>query len=58
MNIKQRLQCNTLMFVRKMKKSGATKNLCEQIKYVREVQPYMLRNADDFRILRVKSTQM
>ena len=41
-----------------MKKGDALKNLCEQIKYVLENQPYMLRNVDDFRILRLKSTQM
>lgn len=46
------------MFVRKMKKGDAPKYLCEQIKYVGESQPYMLRNADDFRILRVKTSQM
>ena len=40
MNIKQTLQFNTFMFVRKMKKSNAPKYLCEQIKYVGECQPY------------------
>ena len=52
MNIKQRLQFNILMFVRQMKKGDEAKYLCEQIKCVGECQPYMLRNADDFRILR------
>ena len=58
MNIKQRLQFNTLTFVRKMKKGDAPKHLCDLNKYVGESQPYMLRNTDDFRILRVKSIQM
>ena len=40
LNIKQTLQFNTFMFVRKMKKSNAPKYLCEQIKYVGECQPY------------------
>ena len=39
MNIKQRLQFNTLMFVRKIKKGDALKYLCKQIKYVGESQP-------------------
>ena len=57
MNIKKSLQFSTLMFVRKMKKGNAPKYLCEQTKHVGKSQPYTLRNADDFRILRVKSTQ-
>ena len=46
------------MFVGKIKKGEAPKYLCEQVKYVGESQSYILRNANDFRILRVKSTQM
>ena len=58
MNIKQNLLFNTLMFVGKMKKGEAPKYLCLKIKYVGLSQPYMLRNTHDFRILRMKSTQI
>lgn len=58
MNVKQRLELNTLNFIKKMKQGDAPEYLCEQIKYVGEVQPYGLRNAEDFRIQRVTTTHM
>ena len=46
------------MFVRKMKKGDAHKYLCDQIKYVGESKPYMQRNAEEFSIRKVQSTQV
>ena len=40
MNIAQRLQFNTLKFIRKLKQIEAPKYLCDQIHYVGDSQPY------------------
>lgn len=58
LNIKQRLEMNTLCFVQKMKMGNAPEYLCENIKYVGEVQPYELRNSENFRLQRTTSTAM
>lgn len=58
LNIKQRLELNTLNFIQKMKTGEAPDYLCEQIKYVGDVQPYELRNSENFRLQRVTSTAM
>ena len=46
MSIAQRLQFNTIRFIRKQ--GDATKHLCDQIDYVGDSQLYQLRNACDF----------
>lgn len=56
LNIKQRLALNTLNFIHKIKYGNAPEYLCDQIKYVSEVQPYGLRNADNFRLKRATTT--
>ena len=48
--IKERLQANTINFIRKMKIGDAPEYQTEQLRYVEEVQPYSLRNVMDFRI--------
>lgn len=58
MTVIQKLELNTLKFIRKMKQGDAPEYLCDQIKYVRESQPYRLKKADDFRIQSAQSTQM
>lgn len=58
LNVKQRLTLNTLKFIQKMKHGEAPEYLTEQIIYVREAQPYTLRNLNNFRIERVHSTAM
>ena len=54
-SIAQRLQFNTLRFVRKLKQGDAPKYLCDRIHYEGDSQPYPLRNTYDFRIQRVRS---
>lgn len=58
LNIHQRLELNTLQFIHKMKIGNAPEYLTEQLGYVREVQPYHLRNAENFRLPRAKTTAM
>ena len=49
LNVKQRLQLNTVVFIQKMKMGCAPEYLTQQLRYIGEVQPYNLRNASDFR---------
>lgn len=56
LNIKQRLQLNTLLFIYQIKHGNAPEYLCDQIKYVGEVQPYGLRNAENFRLRKANTT--
>lgn len=58
LNITQRLEFNTLNFIQKMKIGSAPEYLTEQLKYVGEVQPYQLRNAENFRLQRTTTTKM
>lgn len=58
LNIKQRLQLNTINFIQKIKIGKAPEYLTEQIRYVREAQPYQLRNIEDFRIQRASTAAM
>lgn len=58
LNIRQRLKLNTLKFIRKMRRNEAPEYLTEQIIYVKEAQPYQLRNMEHFRIARVSTTAM
>lgn len=58
LNIKQRLELNTLTFIKKMAKGDAPEYLCNQINYVANMQPYGLRNSNDFHILRVRTSHM
>ena len=50
LNIQQRLVLSTLQFIQKTKIEKAPTYLTEQLGYVRDVQPYHLRNAEDFRL--------
>ena len=50
LNVHKRLELNALNFIQKMKIKGAPEYLTEQLKYVREAQPYRLRNANNFRL--------
>ena len=56
LNIRERLQVNTIYFIRKMKIGDAPDYLTEQLRYVGEVQPYSLRNVMDFRIQHANTT--
>ena len=56
LNIRERLQVNTIYFIRKMKIGDAPDYLTEQLRYVGEVQPYSLRNVTDFRIQQANTT--
>lgn len=56
LNIEQRLKLNTITFIQKIKRGEAPEYLTEQIIYVRDAQPYQLRNMDNFRIERVATT--
>ena len=56
LNIKERLQVNTIYFIRKMKIADAPDYLTEQLRYVGEVQPYSLRNVMNFRIQQANTT--
>lgn len=58
LNIRQRITLNTLDFIQKIKTGQAPEYLTEQISYVGEVQPYQLRNINNFRIERVTTTAM
>lgn len=58
LNIKQRLELSTISFIQKLKKGEAPEYLTEQITYVREAQPYQLRNSENFRIERVSTSAM
>lgn len=58
LNVKQRLEFNTLIFIQKMKKGDAPDYLTDQIKYVRDVQPYSLRNDENFRLQHMATTAM
>ena len=48
LSVKQKLYCDVMMFVFKLKNNLLPKYLCEKIVYVREAQPFNLRNADHF----------
>lgn len=58
LDIQQRLELNTLNFIQKMKMGNAPQYLCDQLEYVGEIQPYGLRNADNFRLQRVSTSAM
>ena len=58
MNIRQKLQFNTCILIFKMKIGYAPEYLTQELSYVNEVQPYNLRNGDDFRINRVATNKM
>ena len=58
LNVKQRLQLNTIVFIQKIKMGCAPEYLTEQLRYAGEVQPYNLRNASDFRPSRADSNVM
>lgn len=56
MSIQQRLELNTLVFIQKMKQGNAPSYLTENIRYVSDIQPYGLRNSNDFRMQRRTTT--
>lgn len=56
LNIRQRLEMNTLSFIQKMKMGYSPDYLREHLQYIGDVQPYDLRNAQNFRIQRVTTT--
>lgn len=58
LNIRQRLELNTLNFIQKMKMGNAPEYLIEQLQYVGDMQPYNLRNVADFRLPTVTTTAM
>lgn len=58
LNIRQRLRLNTIVFIRKMANGDAPGYLRSQIKYVGDIQPYNLRNSDNFNVARARTTQM
>lgn len=58
LNIYQRLEFNTLNFIQKLKSGNSAEYLTKQLQYVGEVQPYNLRNADNFRLQRVTTSAM
>lgn len=58
LNITQRLEFNTLNFIQKMKIGSAPEYLTQQLRFVGEVQPYQLRNAENFRLQRTTTTKM
>lgn len=58
LNVIQRLKFNTLIFIQKLKNGNSAEYLTRQLQYVGEVQPYNLRNAEDFRIQRVATSAM
>ena len=55
LNIRERLQVNTIYFIHKTKIGDAPDYLTEQLRYLGEV-PYSLRNAMDFRIQQANTT--
>ena len=58
LNIYQRLEFNTLLFIQKLKYGNGPEYLIRQLQYVREVQPYNLRKAENFRLQRVTTSAM
>ena len=50
LNIKERLQVNTIYFIRNIKIDDASDYRIDQLRYIGEVQPYSLGNVMDFRI--------
>lgn len=58
LNIQQRLKFNTIYFIQKMKIGCAPEYMLDEIRYVRDEQPYHLRNGQDFRIRRAETTYM
>ncbi|KAI8115903.1 hypothetical protein CVS40_11950 [Lucilia cuprina] len=58
MNIKQRMEVNTILFIQKIKTGEAPKYLSEQLNFVGELQPYLLRNTEDFRLRRATNTAL
>lgn len=58
LDIRQRLQLNTLLFIHKMKMGLTPKYLTEQLRYVNDMQPYHLRNGNDFRVHKATNNMM
>ena len=58
MSIVEQFQFNTIRFIRKFKQGDAPKYLCDQIYSVGHSQLYQLRKGYEFRIQRVRSTQV
>ena len=56
LNVRERIQVNTIYFIRKNKIRYAPDYLTEERHYVMEVQPYSFRNVMDFRIQQVNTT--
>lgn len=56
LNVKQRLELNMLIAVFKVKYGEAPGYLTSGVRRVDEVQPYQLRNANDFRLRRQNSS--
>ena len=56
LNVRERLQVNTIYFIRKMKICDAPDYLIQQLRFVGEVLPYSLRNDMDFRIQQANTT--
>lgn len=50
LNIEQRHEFNNLSLIHKIKDDDGPEYLCNQIKYVGKVQPYQLRNAENFKL--------
>ena len=58
LNAHKILELNTLNFIQKMKIGEVPEYLTEQLKYVREAQPYRLRNANNFKLQRADTSAM
>lgn len=58
LNIKQRHEFNTIFFIHKLKMGIGPQYLKDRLVYVGDVQPYDLRNASNFRLERVTSSDM
>lgn len=55
LSIKQRLMMNVLIFIFKIKNNMLPNYLFKYISYVRDIQPYSLRNRNDFRLINFKN---
>ena len=58
LNIQQRLVLNTLQFIQKIKTRKAPTYLTEHLLYIRNVQPYHLRNTEDLLLPMATTTSM
>ena len=56
--VHKRLELNMLNFIQKIKIGEAPEYLTEQLKYVGEVQPYRVNNANNFRLQRADASAM